>query len=111
MKSVNLKSFIFQIIALMILFGQPVLKAEPVRIGHLRAELVSEVESIKPGEPFWVALHFIMDEHWHVYWQNPGDAGLPPRIEWELPAGFRAGETQWPYPERFDVPPLTSFGY
>ncbi len=107
-----MKSAIAKIIILfLIFFSYADLKSEPVRIGHLKAQLVSEVETVKAGEPFWVALHLDMDEHWHVYWRNPGDAGLPPRINWELPEGFTAGEIQWPYPKRFDVPPLTSFGY
>jgi DsbC/DsbD-like thiol-disulfide interchange protein len=44
-------------------------------------------------------------------WVNPGDSGEPPRIEWELPKGFRAGGIQWPYPERLSSPPFADFGY
>lgn len=84
---------------------------EPVRVGHVEAELVAEVAGIRPATPFTVGLHLNMDEHWHVYWRNPGDAGLPPRLTWELPEGWQAGEIQWPYPERFEAPPLMSFGY
>ena len=25
---------------------------------------------------------------WHGYWLNPGDAGLPMDVKWQLPAGF-----------------------
>jgi len=78
---------------------------------HVEAQLVSEVEWIQPGQPFWVALRLQMDEGWHTYWRNPGDAGLPTEIEWQLPEGFSAGEIQWPYPERFVDPPLLSYGY
>ncbi len=78
---------------------------------HSEAELVSEVESIQPGQPFWVALRLKADSEWHTYWQNPGDSGLATSIKWELPTGFSAGAIVWPYPERIDVPPLTSFGY
>ena len=85
--------------------------SEPVRVGHVEAELVAEVAGIKPATPFTVGLRLDMDEHWHVYWRNPGDAGLPPRLTWELPEGWQAGEIQWPYPERFEAPPLISFGY
>ncbi len=78
---------------------------------HAQAQLVSEVTSIQPGQPFWVGLYVKLDKDWHVYWQNPGDAGLPTKIEWHLPDGFAAGEMQWPYPHRFDTPPLTNYGY
>jgi thiol:disulfide interchange protein DsbD len=85
--------------------------AEPIRVGHVQAELVTPSKSIQPGRPFMVGLHLIMDEHWHVYWRNPGDAGIPPSIDWQLPDGFKASNIQWPAPERFEVPPLTSYGY
>lgn len=87
------------------------LGAEPVQVGHVRAELIAETDSIVPGQPFRVGLHLVMDEHWHVYWRNPGDAGLPPKIKWNLPEGFTASQIQWPYPDRFEVPPLVSFGF
>jgi len=50
-------------------------------------------------------------EGWHTYWKNPGDAGLPPRIEWSLPEGFEAGEIEWPAPERFAEGTLVTYGY
>lgn len=78
---------------------------------HSEAELISEVESIQPGQPFWLALRLKAEQDWHTYWQNPGDSGLATSIKWELPEGFSAGKIQWPYPERIEAPPLTSFGY
>ena len=32
--------------------------ATPVQTGNVQAQLVSEVKTIQPGTPFWVALHF-----------------------------------------------------
>jgi thiol:disulfide interchange protein DsbD len=48
---------------------------------------------------------------WHTYWQNPGDAGAPLELAWELPQGFAADPLRWPVPERINTPPLVSFGY
>ncbi|UCG87027.1 MAG: thioredoxin family protein [Gemmatimonadota bacterium] len=78
---------------------------------HSEAQLVAEVRAIAPGEPFTAALRLVMDEGWHSYWVNPGDAGTPASIEWSLPRGFEVGPIQWPYPERIEVPPLMSYGY
>ena len=77
----------------------------------VRAELVSEVVSVQPGRPFWVAVRLGMKEGWHVNWINPGDAGLAPHVAWVLPEGFTAGDIQWPYPERFVLPELLILGY
>ena len=92
-------------------FITPVLWAAPVKDKHVSAELISEVASINPGQPFLVALKLVHDEHWHTYWINDGDSGLPTAIRWELPEGFTAGPIQWPYPQRIEMPPLVSFGY
>ncbi|HMP89842.1 MAG TPA: protein-disulfide reductase DsbD family protein [Kiritimatiellia bacterium] len=85
--------------------------AAPVRDKHVTAELLSEVTTIQAGKPFWVALKLVHDEHWHTYWINDGDSGLPTSITWTLPEGFKAGEIVWPYPQRLEMPPLVSFGY
>ena len=79
--------------------------------GHVQASLVAEVTSVQPGQPFWVAVRLQMDEDWHTYWRNPGDAGLGTRITWQLPPGFEAGEIQWPFPHRFESGGIVSFGY
>jgi thiol:disulfide interchange protein/DsbC/DsbD-like thiol-disulfide interchange protein len=63
------------------------------------ASLVANTTSIVPGQPFQVGLLLEMAPKWHTYWQYSGDAGLPTRIDWELPPGFRAGPIQWPAPE------------
>ncbi|MFH0878282.1 MAG: protein-disulfide reductase DsbD domain-containing protein, partial [Lentisphaerota bacterium] len=85
--------------------------AEPVKNSHVEAELVSDVESIRPGEPFTMALRLKMDEHWHTYWINPGDSGLGARLTWTLPEGYEAGPLQWPYPQRISTPPFMTYGY
>ncbi|MDA0322926.1 MAG: protein-disulfide reductase DsbD family protein [Verrucomicrobia bacterium] len=92
--------------------GLPVADAaNPVRTAHVEAALISEVAAIQPGTPFRVALRLKIDPQWHTYWVNPGDAGLPTRLNWDLPDGFTASPIQWPYPHRLPVPPLMNFGY
>ena len=78
---------------------------------HLKAELVSEYQQVMPGQQLWLALHFIPDEHWHTYWQNPGDSGLATSISWQLPDGMTVGDIQWPTPQAFSIPPLMNYGF
>ncbi len=79
---------------------------------HTQAELVANVESIQPGQPFWMALRLTMDEHWHTYWVNPGDAGLKTTLSWEeLPEGFKAGEFHWPTPKRYLQEDIMNYVY
>lgn len=56
-------------------------------------------------------LYIDLEEGWHTYWQNPGDSGIPARINWELPDGFESGELRWPYPQSFEEGHLLTYGY
>ncbi|MCX7900870.1 MAG: protein-disulfide reductase DsbD family protein, partial [Burkholderiaceae bacterium] len=85
--------------------------AQPVRTEHAQAELIAATDAIVPGKPLSVALRIKHDEGWHTYWQVPGDSGLPTRITWHLPAGWRASPLNWPLPKRLRVGPLVNYGY
>src|SRR5271168_3908009 len=80
--------------------------------GHVQAELLANVSEIQPGKPFWLGVHFVIDPSWHIYWKNPGDAGLPTRVKLTLPDGFTAGPLQFPTPSRFEQPGgIVIYGY
>ena len=78
---------------------------------NVRAHLVPDVESIKPGEPFRVGVVLEMARAWHTYWRNPGDSGLATTIDWDLPEGFEASDIAWPYPHWLDLQGLVSLSY
>ena len=82
-----------------------------LRTDHLYSRLVAEDDAVVPGESLRVGLWLRHDPEWHTYWRNPGDSGLPTRIELGVPPGFEAGPIQWPIPERLPVGPLVNFGY
>ena len=84
----------------------------PAAPGDLvKADLVSESDSIVPGATAWVDLHLEIKPGWHVYWQNPGDSGLPTTIDWKLPPGFSVGHILWPVPEHFVQNGIGNYGY
>lgn len=64
----------------------------------LEVRLVSETRSISAGKTLSLGLHLRHPAGSHSYWKHPGIVGLPTTVEWELPAGFKAGEIQWPAP-------------
>ena len=78
---------------------------------NVEVSLLSDAASIQPGKQFLIALHMKLDSGWHTYWKNPGDSGLPLKIQWDLPPGFTPGEIQWPIPSRIPEPPLMGYGY
>lgn len=99
------------LIVLLLTFMAMPAQSATVRSAHTEVELIAERTAIRPGEPMIVGLRMTMDEHWHVYWHNPGDAGMPTSIKWDLPEGFKAGPIQWPHPDYFEVAGLVSYAY
>ena len=81
------------------------------RVDALEIEWVADRLSAAPGESIWLALRLKHDPHWHTYWQNPGDSGLPTTIEAAGPPGVQFGALQWPVPTRLWVGPLANYGY
>jgi len=98
------------IICAVLLFA-PRVFSRPVETGHLKVQLLSDTNAVEPGKRFWVGLHFEMDKEWHIYWRNPGDSGEPPRVQWNLPPGFVAGEIEWPAPARLGSGSVIDYGY
>ncbi len=78
---------------------------------HVHAELLTEEAGVFAPGTLRVGLHFRLEEGWHVYWMNPGDAGEAPRVVWTLPAGVTAGPMQFPAPKRLPLGPLMDYGY
>ncbi len=81
--------------------------------GHspANARLLSQHSSIQPGQTLLLGVLVTPDEGWHTYWINPGESGLPTKIQWELPAGFKAGDIQWPTPHVFEMGGILGLGY
>ncbi|HEY6839696.1 MAG TPA: protein-disulfide reductase DsbD domain-containing protein, partial [Chthoniobacterales bacterium] len=78
----------------------------------VKPSIVSDVKSIKPGEKFRVGVLYQIEPAWHIYWRYSGDSGLPTKIEWQLPPGFKSGGLQWPLPLREKEPgDLAVFDY
>jgi DsbC/DsbD-like thiol-disulfide interchange protein len=86
-------------------------QAAGVPIPHGTLELIAEKDGITAGHPFNVALRFELETGWHVYWVNPGDSGEPPRVTWDLPAGIKAGDIEWPAPRRLGTSTIVDYGY
>src|SRR5436309_11821903 len=80
-------------------------------LAHARGiepELVAEGPA-PPGGEVELAIHMRTATGWHGYWQNPGDAGLPMRIDWQLPKGVSAGPLRYPVPTRLNVAGLMNY--
>ncbi len=81
----------------------------PLDTGNTEISLVSDYDTVSPGQSFTVALRMKFDGSWYTYWRNPGDSGEPVRLVWDLPEGVTAGPIQWPAPKIKTVGPIVSY--
>jgi thiol:disulfide interchange protein len=83
-----------------------------VTTDQVRAELIAHApQGVQPGQTLWLGLQITHQPHWHTYWQNPGDSGLPTQLHWSLPAGLVAGDIAWPLPKKIPIGTLANYGY
>lgn len=77
---------------------------------HVKVDLIADATHSAGGR-VWLGVRFRLDEHWHLYWQNPGDSGAAPVAEWKTPPHLTVGPFEWPAPQRIDVSGLVNYGY
>lgn len=70
----------------------------------MRVELITEHASIQPGGGTRIGVRFEIEDGWHIYANDPGDAGLPTKITWSGPSEVSFGPLQYPTPEHFVDP-------
>lgn len=94
------------------MLATPALAQESTPSPMVNAELLLDAPAdAKAGDAVWAGVRFTIPQHWHIYWQNPGDSGIPTTLKWTLPEGVQAGEIVWPAPERQPMSGLVNYGY
>lgn len=78
---------------------------------HVRIELIAETDRPAPGSEVTLAFASTPEPGWHAYWENPGDAGLPAKAAWTLPAGASTGPLRFPVPQRLIIGGLMNYVY
>lgn len=61
----------------------------------------------------YIAASFINYPHWHTYWVNPGDSGLPIEAEFKIDGEKKDFDVyEWPIPKRYtEQGDIITFGY
>ncbi len=77
----------------------------------LTVTLVADVTAVQSGKSFYAGLLIRHERGYHTYWKNPGLAGVATRLEWLLPEGWKAGEIEWPEPEKVKMASINTHGY
>jgi thiol:disulfide interchange protein len=112
-KDVRMRWFRFALVTVVALLAGSAAQADggpaPVGAHHLTITLVAESVTPAAGSSVTLALATVPEPGWHGYWQNPGDAGFPAKLDWTLPKGVTASEPAYPVPGRLVVADLMNY--
>uniref|UniRef100_UPI004047BF51 protein-disulfide reductase DsbD domain-containing protein n=1 Tax=Yoonia sp. TaxID=2212373 RepID=UPI004047BF51 len=86
--------------------------------GDLRAQM-SEFETTLTVLTGWetnrdshmAGLRIDVPKGWKTYWRAPGDAGIPPQIDWAGSTNIASVAFNWPVPQVFELAGMRSIGY
>ena len=98
------------LLILLMIAAPAVAQLPPPHVNAIQPELVAEGPAT-PGGAVELALVMHTRPGWHGYWLNPGDAGLPMSVEWQLPSGWSVGLLRYPVPTRLIVADLMNYVY
>lgn len=104
----------FLAVASLLLAGWPASAATSnwITDQHGAARLISAVEATGSSIQVDVGLQLRLTPGWHTYWRSPGEAGLPPSIDWKGSENFAGAEIAWPAPKRLpSLGGLETVGY
>jgi DsbC/DsbD-like thiol-disulfide interchange protein len=68
------------------------------------------VAGVVDGRPE-LGIEIALEPGWKTYWRTPGDAGIPPVVDWSKSTGASAFDLRFPAPVRFGEEGVTSIGY
>ncbi len=87
-------------------------RASPLTRIPVTATAIVEHASIQPDGSTHIGILFDIEEGWHIYWKDPGDAGVATQVTWSGPEGASIGPLDWPAPQEFaDAGNIRTFGY
>lgn len=110
MKSLLLTVFLF--LACVFARAQAAFPLFPAAAPATSVALAASAERVPAGGEFSLLVKISMRPNWHVYWKNPGEAGLPLSVEWrDVPAGVSFGEPRWSAPKFYALAGIGSYVY
>lgn len=97
------------IFALLCLYGLPLSASAQSFDGVAQAEILTGWQE-KDGSRI-AAIRITLNPGWKTYWRAPGDAGIPPRINWSGSGNVQSVSITWPTPQVFSQNGMRSVGY
>jgi suppressor for copper-sensitivity B len=104
------------VLALLVLgLGVTAARAEPAsqwfETEQGKVRVIAAAAGVGSGETVSLGLQFALAPGWKIYWRSPGDAGLPPILDWTGSTNLAGATILWPAPRRFSGSGLETIGY
>src|SRR5260221_6981730 len=82
-------------------------------VGDSRAavRLITATDHISADSTLEAGLEFRFAKGWHGYWRTPGDAGIPPTVDWSASENISGSDISWPAPHRLVIDELQNSVY
>ena len=107
-----LTSILFSLTVLMTVIGPTYAASGPWQGGaEMQARLISAIDSLDGRDEITAGLEVKLAKGWKIYWRSPGDAGLPPELDFSKTPSVLGHHLDFPAPKRFSILGFDSFGY
>jgi len=82
---------------------------------EISARLISGTTAVGESDVIPFGLEIRLARGWHTYWRSPGQAGLPPQIDWSRSEteenNLKSATLLYPFPTRYNSYGLETIGY
>jgi suppressor for copper-sensitivity B len=78
---------------------------------HAAARLITAVEATGSAATVEAAIEIRLAPGWHTYWRSPGDAGIPPSVDWAGSDNLARARVAWPAPRRYSLQGFETAAY
>ncbi len=85
--------------------------SEWVDLQDAKVRLVAASHGLDGDGAARLGLQIVLADGWKTYWREPGEAGLPPRVDWSGSENLAEARSDYPVPHRFESFGMTSLGY
>ena len=112
---ISLSRLVLTLLLLLVPAQAFALASDWVRDDAVAARLISGADGAGTETLIPLALEVTLAPGWHTYWRSPGEAGLPPQLDWSRSQND-AGNVQsatlfYPTPHRYSAYGLETIGY
>ena len=76
-----------------------------------QVRLLAASEGLDADGKATLGLHIRLNDGWKTYWREPGEAGLPPRLDLSAATNVAGASLRFPLPQRFVAFGFTQLGY